>query len=120
MIPGTGFLSAAVPGSFDGWMLLLRDYRTLSVEEVLAPAIGHAEYGFPVLPRITMSLLPLVNFFHDEWPSSAEVWLPSGAPPRPGKLCATPKLAETYRRIRLEAKVVGGDREPAWTICRPR
>ena len=26
MIPGTGFLAAAVPGAFDGWMLLLRDY----------------------------------------------------------------------------------------------
>jgi len=25
MIPGTGFLAAAAPGAFDGWMLLLRN-----------------------------------------------------------------------------------------------
>jgi gamma-glutamyltranspeptidase/glutathione hydrolase len=39
MIPGTGFLAAAVPGAFDGWMLLLRDYGTMAIDEVLAPAI---------------------------------------------------------------------------------
>ena len=58
MIPGTGFLAAAVPGVFDGWMLLLRDYGTMAIDEVLAPAIAYAENGFPVLPRLTMALLP--------------------------------------------------------------
>jgi gamma-glutamyltranspeptidase / glutathione hydrolase len=62
MIPGTGFLAAAVPGAFDGWMLLLRDYGTMAIDEVLAPAIAYAESGFPVLPRVTMSLLPLAVF----------------------------------------------------------
>ena len=28
-MPGTGLLPAVVPGAFDGWMLLLRDYGTL-------------------------------------------------------------------------------------------
>ena len=59
MIPGTGFLAAAVPGAFDGWMLLLRDYGTMTVEEALTPAIGYADKGFPVLPRVTMSLLQI-------------------------------------------------------------
>ena len=86
MIPGTGFLAAAVPGAFDGWMLLLRDFGTMAIDEVLAPAIAYAENGFPVLPRVTMSLLPLVEFFKAEWPSSAEVWLPGGQPPKPGTL----------------------------------
>src|SRR5258708_39130534 len=35
LIPGTGFLAATVPGAFDGWMLLLRDYGTMRLEEVL-------------------------------------------------------------------------------------
>jgi gamma-glutamyltranspeptidase/glutathione hydrolase len=111
MIPGTGFLAATVPGAFDGWMLLLRDYGTMSVEEVLEPAIGYAENGFPVLSRVTMSLLPLVEFFHTEWPSSAAVWLPGGEPPRPGTLHKTPGVAATYRRIVAEAKAAGGNRE---------
>jgi gamma-glutamyltranspeptidase / glutathione hydrolase len=111
MIPGTGFLAAAVPGAFDGWMLLLRDYGTMSIEEVLAPAIGYSENGFPVLPRLTMALLALVEFFKAEWPSSAEVWLSGGQPPRPGTLHRTPGTAAAYRRIVAEAKAAGGARE---------
>jgi gamma-glutamyltranspeptidase / glutathione hydrolase len=111
LIPGTGFLAATVPGAFDGWMLLLRDCGTMTLEQVLAPAIGYAENGFPVLPRVTMSLMPLVDFFKAEWPSSAAVWLPNGMPPRPGTLYRTPAVADTYRRILAEAKSVGGDRE---------
>ena len=110
-IPGTGFLAAAVPGVFDGWMLLLRDYGTMTIEEVLAPAIAYAENGFPVLPRLTMALLPLVEFFKAEWPSSAEVWLPGGQPPKPGTLHRTPGVAAVYRRILAEAKAAGGTRE---------
>ena len=111
MIPGTGFLAAAVPGAFDGWMLLLREFGSMTVEEVLAPAIGYAEKGFPILPRLTMALLPLVDFFKTEWPSSAAVWLPGGQPPRPRTLFVTPAVAQTYKRILAEAKAAGGDRE---------
>src|SRR5476651_34675 len=39
LIPGTGLLPAAVPGTFDAYMLMLRDYGTMSVADVLAPAI---------------------------------------------------------------------------------
>src|SRR5204863_8842272 len=42
-IPGTGLLPACVPGCFGAWMLLLRDFGTLSVAEALEPAIGYAE-----------------------------------------------------------------------------
>jgi gamma-glutamyltranspeptidase/glutathione hydrolase len=111
MIPGTGFLAAAVPGAFDGWMLLLRDFGTMTVEEVLAPAIGYAEKGFPILPRVTMALLPLVDFFKTEWPSSADVWLPGGRAPMPRTLFTCPAVARTYKRIVAEAKAAGGDRE---------
>src|SRR4029450_9682314 len=40
MVPGTGLLAACVPGTFDAWMLLLRDYGTMRLTEVLSPAIG--------------------------------------------------------------------------------
>ena len=38
--PGTGLLAAVVPGTFETWMLLLRDYGTMSLADVLTPAIG--------------------------------------------------------------------------------
>ena len=110
LIPGTGFLAATVPGAFDGWMLMLRDHGTLSIAEVLEPAISYAELGFPVLPRVTMAIIPLVEFFKAEWPSSAAVWLQNGDAPKPWALHKTPDMAHTYRRILAEAKSVGGDR----------
>src|SRR5205814_3601607 len=54
-MPGTGLLPAVVPGAFDGWMLLLRDYGTLTLRDVLSYAIAYAERGFPLVPRIVRS-----------------------------------------------------------------
>ena len=56
LIPGTGVLAACVPGAFDGWMLLLRDFGTLELADVLEHAIGYAENGYPVVPGITMTI----------------------------------------------------------------
>src|SRR5438876_11385329 len=48
MVPGTGLLAACVPGTFDAWMLLLRDYGTMRLADVLTPAIGYASQGPPL------------------------------------------------------------------------
>src|ERR1700738_1092966 len=56
MVPGTGLLAACVPGTFESWMLLLRDYGTLSLAEVLAPAIGYAQNGHPLLERANATI----------------------------------------------------------------
>lgn len=110
-VPGTGLLPAVVPGAFDAWMRLLRDYGTLSLETVLSPAIGYARDGFPLLPRAVSSILPVVEFFKQEWPSSAEQWLLGGAAPKPGALFSSPSIADTYQRILTEAKSAGTDRD---------
>src|SRR3990170_673080 len=52
-VPGTGLLPACVPGSFGAWMLLLRDHGTMRLRDLLAPAIGYARHGFPVVPGIS-------------------------------------------------------------------
>ncbi|MDC7786604.1 gamma-glutamyltransferase family protein [Rhodoplanes sp. TEM] len=109
-VPGTGLLPSVVPGSFDAWMLLLRDYGTWTVADVLAAAIGYAETGFPVLPRVASSIYAARDFFKAEWPTSAAVWLPGGEVPRPRALMRTPAIAATYRRIVAEAEAAGRDR----------
>ena len=35
MVPGTGLLAAVVPGAFDAWMLMLRDYGSMRLRDVL-------------------------------------------------------------------------------------
>jgi gamma-glutamyltranspeptidase/glutathione hydrolase len=87
----------------------LRDYGTLPLAEILAPAIGYAENGYPMARRISETIGVVADMFRQEWPSSAAVYLPHGGPPEPGRLFRNPTLAATYRRVLGEAG--GGARE---------
>ena len=100
LIPGTGLLPAVVPGAFGGWLLLLERYGTWRLPDVLEFAIGFAEQGFPVIPSITRVIREVEEVFRNEWPSSAEVFLPA---PEPGTLFRSPGVAATYKRIVEEA-----------------
>ena len=111
MIPGTGLLPAAVPGAFGGWLLILRDFGTWRLRDVLEFAIGYAEKGFPLVPRIVETIATLQNLFRTEWTSSGDVWMPGGAPPDASALFRNPDLAATYARIVREAEAAGGGRE---------
>ena len=51
LVPGTGVLAACVPGAFGGWLLLLEQFGTWRLEDVLAFAIGYAERRLPVRRR---------------------------------------------------------------------
>ncbi|MGN6535750.1 MAG: gamma-glutamyltransferase family protein [Mesorhizobium sp.] len=108
MIPGDGLLATVIPGSFDGWMLMLRDYGTMSVRAVLEPAIYYAEHGHPVLPRVAATIAGMAEFFEKEWPTSFATWLPGGAAPAPHSNVKNPALAETWKRIVAEAEAKKG------------
>ena len=110
IVPGTGLLPAVVPGAFGAWLRMLRDHGTLPLGEVLAPAIGYAERGFPLVGRIVNAMATVREMFLAEWPSSAEIYC-AGDLPRPGDLFGNPALAAAYRRILTEAEAAGGDRE---------
>jgi gamma-glutamyltranspeptidase/glutathione hydrolase len=103
LIPGTGLLAAAVPAAFGAWMRLLRDYGTMPLAEILGPAIGYAENGYPAVHQIGMTVAAVAELFRREWPSSAAIYLPNGAPPEAGRLFRNPALAAVYRRILSEA-----------------
>ena len=45
LVPGIGPYAACVPGAFDAWALLLRDFGTWELADVLAYAIGYAATG---------------------------------------------------------------------------
>ena len=111
LVPGTGLLAAVVPGAFDAWMLMLRDYGTLELADVLQYAIGYAEKGCALVPRVSQAIAAVRGLFEDEWLTSAATWLPGGRVPQPGELFRNPPLAETYRRILSEAEAKGRTRE---------
>jgi gamma-glutamyltranspeptidase/glutathione hydrolase len=111
LIPGSGLLCAVVPGAFDAWMTLLRNHGTMSLADVLGPAIAFARDGYPVVPRITATIDTVRELFTNEWTTSAALYLPGGKPPAPGSLFSNPVMAETYARIVREADAGGGSRE---------
>jgi gamma-glutamyltranspeptidase / glutathione hydrolase len=111
LVPGSGLLAACVPGAFGAWMLLLREYGTLRLRDVIGYAIGYASAGYPLLPAISWGIASVADLFRAYWPSSAEVYLPGGQPPVPGSLFANPALAATYQRILDEAEAASADRD---------
>ncbi|HUZ34523.1 MAG TPA: gamma-glutamyltransferase family protein [Xanthobacteraceae bacterium] len=110
LVPGTGLLAACVPGTFETWMLVLRDYGTASLREVLTPALGYAQHGYPLVERASATIATVAELFRRHWPTSAAVYLPNGNVPAPGTLVSNPTLAATYARILEEAENAGGDR----------
>src|SRR3954468_16674159 len=111
LVPGTGLLAACVPGAFDAWLLILRDFGTVGLEDVLRFPIHYADRGFPMLPRIAETIAQVEALFREEWPTSAEIWLDRGRAPAPGEMWRNPLLAETYRRILSGPRAAGRDRE---------
>ena len=109
LIPGTGLLAACIPGTFDTWMTLLRDYGTLRLADVLNPAIDYASNGYPLVERASATIDTVKDQFRQHWPTSAALYLPDNKVPAPGTMFSNPQMAETYARILREAQ--GGSRE---------
>jgi gamma-glutamyltranspeptidase / glutathione hydrolase len=105
LVPGTGVLAACVPGAFGGWLLLLREFGTWRLADVLEFAIGYAEHGYPLHERIRATIV-LNEKLLSTWPGSRELYLPA---PAAGALFRNPAFAATYRRLVAESR--GGSRE---------
>ena len=117
LVPGTGLLACCVPGTFETWMLLLRDYGTMPLADVLKPAIYYAAEGQPLVERASFTIGTVEQLFRDHWPTSAAVYLPGGKVPAPGTLFVNKQLAETYSRILREAESVGRQSRQADRAC---
>jgi gamma-glutamyltranspeptidase/glutathione hydrolase len=93
-----------VPGAFGGWLLLLEEFGTWRLEDVLAFAIGYAEHGFPVVGGMRLAIEREADLLAT-WPASRELYLPI---PEVGAQFRNPQLAATYKRVLDEAR--GGSR----------
>lgn len=110
MVPGSGLIAAVVPGAFDAWATLLRDYGTMDLADVMAPAIGYAAQGHPLMPGAARAFAEVEGALLNEWPSGAAIWLPGGRAPEADAMFRNPVLAETWQRLLAEAGT-GGTRE---------
>ncbi len=107
-----GIKAGVVPGLFGGWIELLERFGTMSLAEVLEPAIGYAENGHPLEATVAAAIRSSEELFRRH-PSSARVFLPNGRVPEAGELFRMPDLAYTMRRLAAAERDVlaaGGDR----------
>ena len=111
IVPGTGLLAACIPGTFETFMMILRDRGTMRLRDVLEPALGYARHGHPIVERACATIATVKQLFTEHWPTSAAVYLPGGKVPAPGTLFRNTAHAETYQRILKEAEAGGGSRE---------
>ena len=111
IVPGTGLLPACVPGTFETYMMILRDFGSLRLREVLGAAISYARNGYPLVERGCSTIAAVADLFRQHWATSAAVYLPGGKVPLPNLLFRNIKHAETYERIVREAEAGGGNRE---------
>jgi gamma-glutamyltranspeptidase / glutathione hydrolase len=111
IIPGTGLLATCIPGTFETFMLILRDYGTMRLRDVLEPAMAYARNGHPIVERACATISTVKNLFLEHWPTSAALYLPGGNVPKPASHFRNPQHADTYERILKEAEAGGGSRE---------
>ena len=110
-----GIHAGVVPGLFGGWIALLDRFGTMSLAQVLAPAIGYAEDGHPIEASVVAAIESHRDLF-ESFPSSRRMFLPRGRVPEPGETFRMPDLANTLQKVveaEQEALAAGGTRSEA-------
>ncbi len=99
--PDLGPLSAVTPGTPGGLMVMLAEFGTLSLGDVLAPSIQMAE-GYPIEAQAANSIERNKERIK-EWPYSAKVYLTHPGEdreaPYPGEIFRQTDLAATLRKL---------------------
>ncbi len=99
--PEYGPLAAVTPGTPGGLLTMLAEYGTLSLADVLAPAIQMAD-GYPIEAQ-TANAIERHKAAIKRWRYSREVYLPHAGEPREapeaGEIFRQPDLAATLRKL---------------------
>ncbi|PSC07087.1 gamma-glutamyltransferase [Alsobacter soli] len=90
--------AVTVPGAIDAWCRLHEDHGSLPLERLFAPAIGFAENGFRVTPRVAYDWAKLTDKLSRN-PAAAAQYLPGGQAPAVGERRAQPALGATLRAV---------------------
>jgi len=99
--PATGALAAVTPGTPGGLLTMLAEYGTMSLKDVLAPAIQMAD-GYPMEDE-TANSIERNKALIKQWKYSRSLFLTHAGEPREapqaGELFRQPDLAATLRKL---------------------
>lgn len=101
MTPDTlnaGMKAGITPGNIGGYLVQLQRFGTMSVADVLAPAIAYAEQGYPIDVMLAQSIARGRNNLA-KYPTTARIFLPNGEPLKAGDLLRNPDYASTLRKL---------------------
>src|ERR1700742_1678589 len=94
----TGPKAVAVPGSLKAWCETLLRFGTMSLADVMQPAIKHASRGFAATPYLHECISDSADEMRKDKPISA-IYLPDGEPLRAGDCVVQSEYAETLTCI---------------------
>jgi gamma-glutamyltranspeptidase/glutathione hydrolase len=94
----TGPKAVAVPGSLKAWCETLRRFGTMSLADVMQPAIKHASRGYLATPYLHECISDSAGEMLKDKPISA-IYLPKDEPLRAGERVVQAEYAETLTDI---------------------
>jgi gamma-glutamyltranspeptidase/glutathione hydrolase len=136
LVPGEGLLAAGVPAAFDALAAVLKYFGTLTLADVVEPALKLCEDGMPMhaglsghgeTPQDLSGLIGRASLrsnqrkFREQWSTTAAIYLPDGELPLPGDIIKNSALANFFRRLLdAESAVRNRGREAAIDAARDR
>jgi gamma-glutamyltranspeptidase/glutathione hydrolase len=96
VLENTSAHAVTIPGAVNAWETLLKAHGRKGLDELLRPAIQHAEDGWPVHPKVSWDWARSVPKLRK---GGSAHFLPNGEAPKAGDVFAQPALAETLRAI---------------------
>jgi gamma-glutamyltranspeptidase / glutathione hydrolase len=94
----TGPKAVAVPGSLKAWCETLQRFGTMSLADVMQPAIRHASRGFAATPYLHECIVDGAREMRNDKAISA-IYLPQGSPLKAGDRVVQAEYAETLTHI---------------------
>jgi gamma-glutamyltranspeptidase/glutathione hydrolase len=116
--PAEGPLAAITPGNPGGLMVTLAEFGTLSLKDVLGPAMQMAD-GYPIEAELVAKIERHAEKLR-KWPYSEQVFFPhrgaTNLPPKAGEIWRQPDLLVTLQKLvdtEAQALQAGKDRKAA-------
>ncbi|MBL1215737.1 MAG: gamma-glutamyltransferase [Ignavibacteriae bacterium] len=94
-----GWSASGVPGSVAGMLAALNKYGTMSIEEIIEPAIQLAERGF-IMDYRMVDFVNAYNKRFNQYSSSKKIFTKNGEKFNEGDKLTQKDLAETLKRIK--------------------
>ena len=90
-------LAASLPGIVDAWYLMLDRWGTMTLGDLLQPAIELADKGFPISDTLAGTINGTAKI--RKYPTTSRIYLPDGQSRKGGDILRNPDLARTLRML---------------------